>query len=802
MADDIRLVIAVEDKGLLKAIANTESLESKVKKLSSAYGRGATTYGRYDRALAQLAKSTGKSVQELRDYGTALRANEKATKKAAAEAKALAAEKKKEIAIAKQLAAEKKAEAQELARSEAAYKKLRASMDPAFAAQQRLIAQIEVLDSALERGIITKDEYNLALQRVRANSNLASSGLDKFGNAVVRSKNKMSYGSMVAQQFGYQIGDFFVQVQSGQNILVAFAQQGTQLAGLLPGIAGAVVGIGLAASTMVAGLFRAGNNASDLDEALKSARDTAKDLSQEVGLLASGLEDAAEWAFLRQVRLAQAEVDKLTSKTEDFEQQASVGTGFFVAPVTSEEMQSTGAEVSAAERALEIAKEEYENYLRVRGLKEVLAQQDEDAITAAEAYAASMERSRKAREEALKFAEQERISQRQSIALQTMINAYGANSVEVARLRNAIEFENYKNRLKEAEVTEELATQLLDALSTAQDLAIVDMEAGIVAARDEAAGLARELGISLGLAQALVNLSSPVILDPRDPNYNRARALQATRFGFEYNDQSSSAFYNPPETEEGGGGASQRNQAQEALDKLREQYEVKQALIDATETEATLIKALGADYKSVYGAKTIADLTTMIEQVNALTEASERQKEISDMVGKSFGDALMGIVDGTKSVKDAFKSMASDIIKELYRVLVVERLVKSVSGFVGGLFPSANGNVFSGGNVIPFANGGVVGSPTMFPMSGGRTGLMGEAGPEAIMPLKRGSDGKLGVEANGGGNVTVIQNFNIAANGDESVKRIVRAETPRMAEAAKAAVLDSKRRGGAYGRSF
>ncbi|PYE89575.1 phage tail tape measure protein [Phyllobacterium leguminum] len=74
------------------------------------------------------------------------------------------------------------------------------------------------------------------------------------------------------------------------------------------------------------------------------------------------------------------------------------------------------------------------------------------------------------------------------------------------------------------------------------------------------------------------------------------------------------------------------------------------------------------------------------------------------------------------------------------------------AGFASGGGLYANGGVFSGGNVIPFANGGVVGAPTHFPMSGGRTGLMGEAGPEGILPLRRNSQGQLGVMASGAGN--------------------------------------------------
>lgn len=75
----------------------------------------------------------------------------------------------------------------------------------------------------------------------------------------------------------------------------------------------------------------------------------------------------------------------------------------------------------------------------------------------------------------------------------------------------------------------------------------------------------------------------------------------------------------------------------------------------------------------------------------------------------------------------------------------------AIGGFlgntIGGLFKNAKGNAFSYGHVLPFAQGGVVQSASMFPMSGNRTGLMGERGPEAIMPLKRTANGQLGVQA-------------------------------------------------------
>ena len=132
-------------------------------------------------------------------------------------------------------------------------------------------------------------------------------------------------------------------------------------------------------------------------------------------------------------------------------------------------------------------------------------------------------------------------------------------------------------------------------------------------------------------------------------------------------------------------------------------------------------------------------------------------------------------------------------------------MVQSISGAIQGamigpvqgpMLPSANGNVFSNGSVVPYANGGIVGSPVYFPMSGGRTGLMGEAGPEAIMPLKRGKNGKLGVQAEGGGEVTIHQNFNFSANGDESVKKIIAQQAPKIAQMTQQQIMDSRRRGG------
>jgi phage-related minor tail protein len=124
----------------------------------------------------------------------------------------------------------------------------------------------------------------------------------------------------------------------------------------------------------------------------------------------------------------------------------------------------------------------------------------------------------------------------------------------------------------------------------------------------------------------------------------------------------------------------------------------------------------------------------------------------------SFGSQLTG----------ALKSAAADG-KELDSVLRKLALNLAGSALNHGLAPLQNmiGSMFSGftgglqglmpfakGGVVPFALGGVVSSPTYFP-AGGKLGLMGEAGAEAIMPLRRGADGRLGVAAGGGSPVNV-----------------------------------------------
>jgi phage-related minor tail protein len=158
-------------------------------------------------------------------------------------------------------------------------------------------------------------------------------------------------------------------------------------------------------------------------------------------------------------------------------------------------------------------------------------------------------------------------------------------------------------------------------------------------------------------------------------------------------------------------------------------------------------------------------------------------------IGGGLRRAFDGLVfDGVK-LSDALKGLGQSIANTFYSVAIrpVQNalggaIANGINGLISGIMPFEKGGAFTQGRVMPFAMGGVVSSPVSFPMRGGR-GLMGEAGPEAIMPLARGADGRLGVQSSGGGGrpVTVVMNISTP-----DVQGFQRSQSQIAAEAARA----------------
>ena len=145
----------------------------------------------------------------------------------------------------------------------------------------------------------------------------------------------------------------------------------------------------------------------------------------------------------------------------------------------------------------------------------------------------------------------------------------------------------------------------------------------------------------------------------------------------------------------------------------------------------------------------------------------EASRNMQDAFASFLFDPFQGELTG---MLDGFVTVLRKMAAEAAAAMIFDTLKKSGGGWLDAIVSiagtavsaaAAKGEVFSGGNIVPFATGGVVSRPTTFPMSGGRTGLMGEAGyPEAIMPLARGADGKLGIRTGGGQGHTIIVNVN------------------------------------------
>ena len=147
------------------------------------------------------------------------------------------------------------------------------------------------------------------------------------------------------------------------------------------------------------------------------------------------------------------------------------------------------------------------------------------------------------------------------------------------------------------------------------------------------------------------------------------------------------------------------------------------------------------------------ELTRMGATVDTLgTDVSA----LSSGFSRGVKGAIDGLVDGSSTLSEAFAGLRQSMLDTVYNAAVTPvtnhiggLLSEAVGGLMNAFLPFADGGAFSQGRVMPFATGGIVSGATAFPMRGG-TGLMGEAGPEAIMPLTRGADGRLGVQAQGG----------------------------------------------------
>lgn len=171
-----------------------------------------------------------------------------------------------------------------------------------------------------------------------------------------------------------------------------------------------------------------------------------------------------------------------------------------------------------------------------------------------------------------------------------------------------------------------------------------------------------------------------------------------------------------------------------------------------------------------------AGFSDVLDRIEIRTNDLQRS---ANAFARAMTGAFSQSVTGARGFDDALKSLflrLSDLSLQLAFKPLTNGLAGGINQLFTGLFGLGGGTAGMGasltaamGAIKPFASGGVIGTPTFFPLSSGGLGLAGEAGPEAIMPLTRTADGRLGVAAGGGAAVRIT--VNIATPDAESFRR-------------------------------
>jgi lambda family phage tail tape measure protein len=243
-----------------------------------------------------------------------------------------------------------------------------------------------------------------------------------------------------------------------------------------------------------------------------------------------------------------------------------------------------------------------------------------------------------------------------------------------------------------------------------------------------------------------------------------------------------------------------------------------------------------ANFKEQF--KTLVDVDALSEQLRkALEQAAIDAKDFGKQFGKAFQDGIKSMGDLGANLgssfasafegmadqltefvttgKMKFRDFAASVLKDISRMIIRYALFQAMQGIfssIGGFFNRGNlgssaanlaqyaplnakGNVYAQNGIQAFARGGIVNGPTLFPFAKG-IGLMGEAGPEAIMPLRRGRDGNLGVMSSGGGTTNVVVNVDASGSSVEGDQSQAKALGNAISAAVQSELVKQKRPGG------
>jgi len=654
---------------------------------------------------------------------------------------------------------------------------------------------------------------NDELDRTPSYARRAGRSLDNFGNESVRAARKTKrFAAVGLQQLGYQVGDFAVQVQGGTNAFVAFGQQGSQMLGIL-GPLGAVAGALLAIFTAFAAAMSESEDATGRAAAefaklkgefeplltiAKSLINVLKEMAFDtLNVLANNLQLVISYAAAATLVWGgkaglTAAITLATLAVTNF---GKIVRTVLVGTVVGGAIVALGQLINMMLQLREATGSWGGAFAAV---KKVIDAFFADAMVAQDNWYKNTEA---------------------GVMRIKAVFHEGFGSIEVTLANFFAKMRASWDSVMQAvsNIVKTAMYQVAKAIDTAIDTVLTRIKDVLDLASQLPFGAGEGFRGMAGFAESAIGAYTPTAPELGTTTYQDFLAERVSGISASVGRGIGTAAALRKDAEALLATKRVSGQTAEALEELittlksveltGEQFDVRN-LLTGLGTVADAASGSGADGKpSVRGA--FEDLTKEMD-------------DFKNRVAKDFATTIVGafqsIVNGTKTVSQAFREMAISVIQQIMDILIWQPLIQSLTSGISGMLGSAmgpTGNGFlgqllgfgtqavTGGSTrgsYMFANGGVVGSPTYFGLANGGMGVMGEAGPEAILPLKRGANGKLGVE--GGGNVTVNQTFQFAANGDESVKRIIAEAAPKIAQMTEAKIINSRQRGGQMRRAF
>jgi chromosome segregation ATPase len=581
-----------------------------------------------------------------------------------------------------------------------------------------------------------KDIASLTVQLKTANDQLSKMQKDFGGASTAVNRTGRAFGSagQSIQNASYQVADFAVQLQGGVDVSRALGQQLPQLlAGF--GVLGAAIGAGVAIfGPFITSLAQVRDTSAELEESTKALADaqettrkSVEDLSEEYGKygevirgiaetkerlaaadIASTLQaDAKALSELNGMALGTASTFSIIADGfKNFDLRTTV-IGQLIEPMNEfekevEKMQLNFGLTEEAAKAL---------VGPVKDFGAALAESDVDGAAAALAeYNKWLQANIDSADEAIPLFDKmkEKFDALAKISTRNLASGFSFTPYTAANT-----FNNYEGNDRVRQQLEDIEEAARAAEAAQRD------------AEREASRRMREASAAAAKAASEYNQWVRTIERGTTPLEKANFELSEATAQFErFNAQMS------PE---------QRDQATAYIENLQKKIDE----LQFKEKWDEMSKAVQS---------TSEPLNAFYEQIRDIG------KSIQEDLASGITDAFMAFVEGTRSAEDAFKQFAVSFLKEITAMIVKATILYAIQtalGGTGGAFGAlmqrfggvyANGGAFGGGREIKaFANGGVVSSPMAFPMAGGKTGLMGEAGPEAIMPLTR-RNGRLGVE--------------------------------------------------------